>query len=737
MSLAEGTRVVGRVDGIGPNGNRAWITPLCQKIGQTWRPSRDPADFPNNGQVYWHEAHAVQKFSVWFFELKANMGSGKDRFLVRNPREACRVMDFRDHGEVELIARIASGPLPVRSGIVPGEVFLWCAGDVILGPFHVKIHGDQSTLEATQPERVRYWPAESNVVALPDGTVYVDNLLQSASIGHADCRSDHDVLRQALREAVGLVGDAIEDRQYATSKKALEEAARRLRSGENTAERELVVQRLTRALDICEDSATLRALAQQLAEQLLIHPQIAEELAVRKAQVEAEVRTKAKEEASAAARHEIDLAFASQRAVLEEAQTQATRTRAELEQVRVEVQKAESRRAELQTEIDAAELELTEAKASAHGQLHELEDSVRHQVDEILEGTSSALAQSVVLRALGAGEWHTKKQLSGTTTVRLPQSAAENPYSETVSEYSTVADESLGRHLSRAARSWGLSRLVLERIHASVRAGLVPVLTGNGGMTALRAYAAAVFAGRIAVLPVAHDFLHPVDLLGVQASEPSIFRPHSGLLEAAIEATSGKSGMLVLESLNRAPTESYLLPWLQNQPQQINGPFGSSVELHRGLAVAATAASGATTAPLSPDIWGHAVAIDVPNYPRTGVVSNIAGLAEPTALPRDAVREAKTQLTDLVDGLDENWPIDPGVFDTANRFAAGLAEMQSTDEIAISVVACVLLPALSTVLSGDDLDAAAEQIIERLDNLEDGHARKLRTLTLRLHGRFA
>nr|KOY48934.1 hypothetical protein ISGA_13445 [Gordonia sp. NB41Y] len=110
----------------------------------------------------------------------------------------------------------------------------------------------------------------------------------------------------------------------------------------------------------------------------------------------------------------------------------------------------------------------------------------------------------------------------------------------------------------------GLDTHVLLRIHGAARAGLVPVLTGNGAASALAVYAMVACGGRLATLPVAHDFLHPVDLLGVRSSNPAMTRLHSGILLGANAAVSKSGpGMLVLESVNQAPTESYLLPWLE------------------------------------------------------------------------------------------------------------------------------------------------------------------------------
>src|SRR5699024_1227658 len=104
-------------------------------------------------------------------------------------------------------------------------------------------------------------------------------------------------------------------------------------------------------------------------------------------------------------------------------------------------------------------------------------------------------------------------------------------------------------------------------------AGLLPVVTGPGANSALHVFARTVLGDRIAELPIGHDFLQPLDLLGYVAADCQHTRPHGGLLNAvAADTAAGGPGLVVLESFNRGPVESYLLPWLTHPYRELHGP---------------------------------------------------------------------------------------------------------------------------------------------------------------------
>ncbi len=162
--------------------------------------------------------------------------------------------------------------------------------------------------------------------------------------------------------------------------------------------------------------------------------------------------------------------------------------------------------------LEKTQRELESAKNDLSRQLESIENSVADRIAELVDDASDLLSESVILRAVGVGS-------SATSTQPKQIYTAIDPFSGR-SSLTPREKTSVSKLLRAAGEAFGIDATVLNRIHAAVRAGLLPVLTGNGGPAALSAYATAVCSGRITSMPVGHDFLHPVDLLGLRAANP-------------------------------------------------------------------------------------------------------------------------------------------------------------------------------------------------------------------------
>jgi len=158
------------------------------------------------------------------------------------------------------------------------------------------------------------------------------------------------------------------------------------------------------------------------------------------------------------------------------------------------------------------------------------------------------------------------------------------------------------------------------RLHAAVSANVLPVLVGALGVAALEAYADVVFGGRLVKVHVTPTLIEPADLFGRPDPEHQVYVPHhSHLLDAVLATRDVGSAMVLLEGINRGPTESYLVPLLTHRgPIQLfheaalaSDTVPAAVEWPRGLRLAATCVAGPTSLPVSPDLWAHAVAIEV------------------------------------------------------------------------------------------------------------------------------
>ncbi|WP_424807729.1 hypothetical protein [Rhodococcus sp. 27YEA15] len=488
----------------------------------------------------------------------------------------------------------------------------------------------------------------------------------------------------------------------------MQKAADSLREGDDIGDRQYKYDRMVRALKICRDSDEVRRHSAELSSLLLADPAVGKDLDRRKTEHLAGAFAEAKDEVQAKLKDE----------------------QGQLDRMREENLALAHDNAWHVAELDRLRSELKSTQASAYRQLAALENTVSDRVTDLVADASDLLAESVLLRALGVGASTQAPAIPAATSPLLAWSPGWRTTPVTEARPQDESFVSVGRES-------GIDHTVLQRIHAAVVAELIPVLTGNGATAALSAYAAAVCGGRIAALPVAHDFLHPVDLLGVRAADPRITRMHAGLLSGVSDAVrEGGPALLVLEAFNRAPTESYLMPWLQVPDRGIAVPVTAQQILgserivpHQSLLVAATAVAGRTTAPVSPDLWGFAVAIDVPCRP-FGTAKASTGALPP-------VRDADTSLETLEDAVAEYWPIDDGVLDTARRFASALEVVGEADKIPASLSECVLVPVLSTSMGGPDLEFAVNAVLDWSRTSESKERRRLHSLAQRFHSRFA
>lgn len=713
MTVSAGTRVVGKVAWISAKTSRfAGITPVYNDLGEGWE-TADPENYPDRQQIFWWEPRLdISVGSVVLVTVEDNPGRD-DKLTVREASYLHPVLDHHNHRYDATLDRIANRRIPAGPEIQAGcDLYVWCRGDLLLGPFSYRGEGTNFTLavENQRLDRVPFRKDENALFRFP-GKVYCAP--ETPPSGYLDCRSDAEVVRTAVRDAVEIAtarSTSIPD--FLQTRALMQQAANALRIDDTLDDRKFRFDRMARAIKIFQDSSDIHDEVQELSTLLLDHPRIREGIEQERRQVREKTILETR------ALLDADLADA----------------RAELERLRREADDLENQRATALAALERARLDAAAARKSIDVQLDSLESSVVDRVAQVVDDASELLTESVLLRALG----HRTTQSGETATVRVgvpftgPDDAAI--VSKAI-DFDTC--------LYRIAEQYSVPHNALRRIHAALRAGLTPITTGNGSSAALTAYATAAFAARMATLPVAHDFLNPVDLLGVRASDPSMQRMHADILLAASRAAEvdGPS-MLVLESVNQAPTESFLLPWLQSPdhgivvPPAAQGAVGCvRAVIHDNLHIAATAVSGATTAPLSTDIWGFCAAIDVP---KPGAVPPPG--TRPTRLALEARVPASTHADELVDRLDyslgDYWMIDEAVVDAARRFGAALHEVTHADTIAHSIAECILVPALATSVHGKDLDEAIDAVAKWC-GADNARTRSISRLAHRFQRRFA
>lgn len=678
--------VVGKI--VWSNKGYSVLVPIKQLVDGQWI-DVNLADYPPNGQIFWPSSGQRTEGSLHVFTVRwaDSVAEGKEEILVDVERASYSVIDLGHRRWDDAVRQMHAGRVRAL-GIDPGTVsaLVLCRNRELIGPLPIRIEGGYVNLDdrSNQLHRIEIRHNALTVIEVgPDIQLYIPD---GRSDDHVDCRTDAEVLRSALTDAADITrksGGIVPD--LASSRRFINETVQSISESGKGVESAL---RLERALRVVEFQEALELSAGRLIGDVLEVPRV-------KAAID-EAIEEARADAGEEARRISEARMADETSEL----SKLTAQRIELEDT------VTARRAQLQAEL--AKLE------------SEMETFESHLIDRLDGATADAgelLAESMLLRmANGAGG----VMMPTKVTVR-------EPFLDVVSD-AADADPVV---LESAARNAGLSSTVLVRIHEILHAGLLPILTGTGAMTALYTYAHVALGGRIAELPVTHDFLRPTDLLGVRASGPGQPRLHGNLLSTAQrDCTPENPGLVVLDGFNCGASEAYLLPWLSHPRKEIAlRAAGSESVVHwgDGLMLAAIAGTGMTTAPMGVEFWSYAALVDVPAPERSVWETPAAS----TIAPPNSV-EVSGELAGILNEVIE--AISP-VFETRidlSRTMYALAESHvvtpndSSLQRAQLVVECVVVPALATVEISppglvDDVIADVAPIVgldaERFENL--------------------
>jgi hypothetical protein len=200
--------------------------------------------------------------------------------------------------------------------------------------------------------------------------------------------------------------------------------------------------------------------------------------------------------------------------------------------------------------------------------------------------------------------------------------------------------------------------------------------------------------------------------------------PGGGLI-AATAAAKGIDGLslVVLEGANRSPLEGSVVPLLE-----MSGLGLSPLAPVPGLRLVATLVAGATTVPVSPQLWSYATVIcPEPTTPISQSATNPGDLSLSSELlaPGDVP-------TQVIDALLESWPDCRELRPALVRLGSALTRLydKEMDErrIAEALLHGLVLPFIATSLS-------AEEQAEALNAAKDADgvlAKALRLLRRRL-----
>lgn len=640
----------------------AGVRPLVDIQKGEWRPIDAVEEFPSRGLVFWPNAQGAAEDSLIIFRAESNAGQ-KDKFKVVEPKPAYEVLDLRRYGTAtEVRAALVEGiRLPGPVGTV--RALVWCKPDVLVGPVDLS-RVATGTMKLTQNNLHRlnaYSGAQVRSVAV-DRTERLLRVDDAVATGYVDWDDDAVILRRALETAVRLAKQAGHD--VSQTKKQIEDAAKALVAHGIGADAQLDRYRIERALSLLDNTDVVTRGAGKLTDLLREHPVIRASLD----ELGAKVRTEVEQHARA----DLEQQLASERAALKGTNEALTRTKSQLEEKEQELHKAENLLAEVQSRA------VTAAK--------DAEAAVDARVLAALNRPLELLAEVSVLRPfLGAGGSRTE------SATRAPASspAAPPPLGWERARGEVVKDaKSLRSSLIKTARSRGLQGEplpMLLQVHAAIAAGLMPVTLGPSALAALAAYAHGACGGRLHIVHVSPSAIHAHDFDDA---------PGGGIVVAAAAAKDIDGiSLVVLEGANRSPLEASVVPLLQLAEVGLS-PFASAP----GLRLAASLVVGATTVPVTPQLWSHAVAIyPGPSAPATqaATLGDVARSSELFALGDEP--------TGAIDALLDAWPDCHELRPAMSRFGAALTRLyDEEDRISAALRSGLALPYVATALTPDE-----------------------------------
>jgi hypothetical protein len=697
-------RILGRVDAVGR------VVPLFEVTESEWRPI-DLAEFPKEGRVYWPDPDGPEGALI-FFTPQPNRGGNrrgwKDNFQATEHHLATEVIDLRAFHSVEGARRaIEDGNVP--RGPTGSSVMLWCGDGLLVGP--LKVRGEKGGLNLV-PEGLARVPlfkdGEIHPREVQDDRGKARLVLEgppvSAPTAYADWDTDEAVVRRALR----VVGEAAaaDGRDLGLTEEVISYTAKLVAALGTSTERSLDRYQLTRALNLLIDTELLREHAKKVAVAVSTNPTVAQAII------------------TTGVRRSMEL-----------------KLRGEFhdEEERIGAAKRELASVTDQTSVANAELERRRAE------LRGVEADVGRRVRQILEQPAALLAEVALIRAVVPAVVAPTPATPLAIAVPTPVTHSKRPRTH-ASKWQGASRQitepaQLRQALIASFKARGVAPVSAIRIHAALVAGLMPIVTGPCAAAALEAYADAAFGGRRLLIHVSPAMLESTDLFGRLEGER--FVPHAAGLIDAVEAAkeSGESGVVILEGINRAPTESFLAPLMDVvtrggaisifHPDAVaSSIIEPRIRWPANLRLAGTAIEGPTSLPICRDLLANAVVVETsPGESTTTSPTERTEVAASSELMRLGTpsRDLVTELLELPEAGDAR--------NALERFSAALSRFESKPETVRScMIEHVLLPFVVTLSNEGEREEATQAILANIDAADKD---RVGSLARRLRRRLA
>lgn len=641
----------------------AGVRPLVELTKDELRSINAAEEFPSQGQVFWPNAQSANENALVVFRAEPNPGH-KDEFRVAEPRPAYEVLDLRRYGTEGDVRNALLDGVEVPGPVGNFRALIWCKPDTLLGPVELKRVADgKARLVSNNLHRLATYH-EAHVRPVLSDPLELERLVRiddAGPSGYVDWDDNATVLHRALEIAIRVAKKAEQDASQ--TKRQIKDAALAL-AKQVGAEPELDHYRLERALRLLENTEAVAWNAAVLVDHLQKHPALKVHLDLIEANLRTEVQQRAREELHDQLETELNS--------LKELTDECARAKRDLETGKNDLRMIQG--------------EIANARSDFARVAEQAEAAVDARLRTALERPLDLLAEVSVLRPF----LNADSASGSVASAPYPRSSKIDWSHRRGKE--TKDKTALRRVLTDAARVRGVDPAAMLQLHAAVVARLTVITLGHGSLAALASYADAVCAGRMFIIHVSPGAIAPQDLY--ETSE-------GGLLAAASAATNidGLS-LVVLEGANRAPLEGSLVPILQ-----LTGLQMSHLATAGGLRLAASLVSGATTVPVTPDLWSHAAAVYahcVPPLSSTNGLSELS-LSSELLAPGD-------EPTSVIEDLLDAWPDCDEIRPTMSRFGAALARLYDDEQrIRDAILRGLVLPYVTTALSLDEQARAVEE----------------------------
>ena len=589
------------------------------------------AEFPATGLIIWFGASVdATEGSLWVFQITETQEDVENAHPTHpystavegHPVPACELLDLWDTGSTidDIRGWVTEAGIELR--YVPASVsYVSCRADAWVGPLRwVSLGAGAVVLD---PDVV----CRPLTIVKPLGPEYrceveIDGHKRELlgprhgplqPIGKVDWSYSKDILGRILRSARKIDKDYVRD--LGLTDELMKGIVQRIDPG-SQADLRLEVERLQRAASILEDVQQHRVQVENFLTELLQVPRVYAATAKAKRDAVEETLVDARKEADAlravAAKEAAGIRDAAEKSARELASNAG-------EAVTKEARKA----AGLRKESEQLQHEVKALRGALSSQVDALEDAVSERVAYLMNKPAEAVAESLLVRAIVEAGDRPRAHLHV-----LPASREDT--------LRIRSAEQLRKAVEGAFTARGLSPTIARVLHAGFLSGVVPVVAGRRSLDALDAYSYCATGGQSLWLPISPTTIDPVDLFGRQSQVSDRFTPHAGgLLDLLLRAEETDDLFLViLDGLNRAAVESYLLPVLACYTRRAGEhlrrelpvlhastvPVGSGYEAAQRLRwpanvlLAGTLVDGSTVLPLPRSLWDDAALVHMGSF---------------------------------------------------------------------------------------------------------------------------